>query len=221
LQPSFTNALKLDYGFKSYHLGISYSVEDSPIRFVPKVDENTNRQFNWYENLGNEKVFSADLSMPFHPAKWWEMQTSFYVNHREINFALEAKPIQISALNYGLNATNSFTLPNKFSLEISGNYDSPGFWGIAIWKATGSLNVGIQKDFGEKWGKLRFNATDLFMTSNWYGTTEQPEVELFVKSSYQLAERTFMLSWSNTFGNKKIKSSRERQTGSAEEMRRI
>lgn len=30
-----------------------------------------------------------------------------------------------------------------------------------------------------------------------------------------------MLSWTNTFGNKKVKSARERQTGSAEEMRRI
>lgn len=221
LQPSFTNALKLDYGFKSYHLGLSYSVEDSPMRFVPTVDKKTNRQINRHENLDNEKVLSASLSMPFHPAKWWEIQSSLYVNHTEINFALEGKPLQITALNYGLNATNSFTLPKKFSLEISGNYDSPGYWGVAYWKATGSLNVGVQKDFGEKWGKLRFNVTDLFLSSNWYGTTEQPEIELYVKSSYQVAERTFMLSWSNTFGNKKIKSSRDRQTGSAEEMRRI
>ena len=36
-----------------------------------------------------------------------------------------------------------------------------------------------------------------------------------------LNERTLLLSWSNTFGNRKLKSVRQRQTGSAEEMRRI
>jgi hypothetical protein len=30
-----------------------------------------------------------------------------------------------------------------------------------------------------------------------------------------------MISWTNTFGNKKLKSARDRQTGAAEEMRRL
>ncbi|MDO8970812.1 MAG: hypothetical protein Q7U74_09005, partial [Saprospiraceae bacterium] len=65
------------------------------------------------------------------------------------------------------------------------------------------------------------NASDLFLSSNWYGTVSQPEINLLVKNSYQFAERTFMLSWSNTFGDKKLKSARERQMGSAEEMQRL
>jgi len=56
---------------------------------------------------------------------------------------------------------------------------------------------------------------------NWFGNTDQPAINLMVRQSYQFSERTFMLSWTNTFGNKKVKSARERQTGSAEEMRRI
>ncbi len=221
LQASFTDALKLDYGFKSWQFGVSYSIEHGPMRFVPMVDPVTNKQVNSYENLQNEKVASASLSFPLHPTPWWEMQNNFFVNAREINFTLEGQDLQNRNVDYGFNTTQTFRLPQGFSLEISGNYDSPSYWGIAFWKATGSVNLGVEKNFGDKWGKLRFNASDLFMTTNWFGETRQPDINLLVKSSFQISERTFMLSWTNTFGNKKLKSARVRQTGSAEEMRRI
>ncbi len=191
LQASFTDALKLDYGFKSWHFGVSYSIEHGPMRFVPMVDPVTNRQVNSYENLRNEKVASASLSFPLHPMPWWDIQNNFFVNAREINFALEGQNLQIRNVDYGFNTTQTFRLPQGFSLEISGNYDSPGYWGVAFWKATGSVNLGIEKNFGDKWGKLRFNASDLFMTTNWFGETRQPDINLFVKSSFQISERTF------------------------------
>ncbi|MFZ4477386.1 MAG: outer membrane beta-barrel protein, partial [Saprospiraceae bacterium] len=109
----------------------------------------------------------------------------------------------------------------NFMLEVSGNYNSRGYWGVARWRATGAANIGIQKDFGEKWGKLRLNATDLFLTSNWFGVTNQPESNLRVNESFQFAERVIMLSWTNTFGNNILKSARQRQTAAAEEARRI
>ena len=124
-------------------------------------------------------------------------------------------------VNYGFNTTNSFTLPHKWSIELSGNYNSPGYWGVAKWEAQGTVNAGIQKDFGEKGGKVRFNVNDIFQTSNWYGATSQPDVNLFVRSSFQVAERVFMLSWSNKFGNNKLKSERKRQTAAAEEKERL
>ncbi len=221
LRPSFTNALKLDYGYKTWKFGVAYSIENEPVSFVPKVDAETNRQINTRENLGDQKTATAYVYIPAHLVKWWEMQNNVYVNSNQINFELKGQKIRLGNVTYGFNSTHTFTLPRKFTLEISGNYDSPGYWGVAKWDATGSANVGIQKDLGEKWGKLRFNVSDLFLSTNWYGTTNQPEINLRVRQSYQMAERTFMLSWTNTFGNKKLKSARQRQTGGSEELRRI
>ncbi|MDX1913297.1 MAG: outer membrane beta-barrel protein, partial [Saprospiraceae bacterium] len=172
-------------------------------------------------NLGNEKIISAYMYIPVKPASWWEMGNNVYANAVEINFESEGQTIRLNTLTYGFNTTNTFKLPKKFTLEISGNFDSPGFWGIAHWQATGSFNVGLEKNMGDKWGKLRFNASDLFLSTNWFGTTDQPEINLLVKQSYQMAERIFMVSWTNSFGNRKLKSARERQTGAAEELRRL
>ena len=149
------------------------------------------------------------------------MQNNAYVNSTEIDFKIDGKPLKVQNVNYGFNTTNSFTLPQQWRIEISANYDSPGYWGVMKWQANGTLNVGIQKDFGEKWGKLRFNVNDIFQTSNWFGETNQPDVNLFVKSSFQMAERVFMVSWTNKFGNSKLKSERKRQTAAAEEKERL
>lgn len=221
IQPAFTNALNLNYTVKSLHVGLSYSLTDEPQRFVAVVDPVTNRQLNQQDNLDNEKVAGVNVFFPLHPAAWWEVSNNLFANYREINFKLEELPVRVHNMEYGFNSMHSFNLPNGFSLEVSGNYQSPGYWGTAYWKATGSLDIGIEKNLGSQWGKLRFNATDLFQSTNWFGTIDQPEANLYVRYSYQFAERVFMISWTNTFGNKKVQSARKRKTGGEEELQRI
>jgi Outer membrane protein beta-barrel family/Carboxypeptidase regulatory-like domain len=221
LQPSFTDAIKLNYTLKTWSIGISYSIQDQPMRWIPNVDTKTNRQISRPQNLDKERVLGANLNVPLHPTKWWDMQNNVYVNSTETDFKIADKPLTVQNVNYGFNTTNAFTLPRKWSIEISARYDSPGYWGVMKWEANWAANIGIQKNFGEKWGKLRFNVNDIFQTSSWFGVVNQPEVNLFVKESYQVAERVFMLSWSNKFGNNKLKSERKRQTGAAEEKERL
>lgn len=221
LQPAFTNAFNLSYSVKSWRLGVTYSIENAPQRFIPEVDAQTNRQVLSFGNLGQERTWSANLYIPLQLADWWEMSNNLYFNSLALDFELEGKPLKVKNLAYGFNSNHSFKLPRQFSLEVTGNFNSPTYWGIAYWRATGSLNIGIEKDFGEKWGKVRLNANDLFLSSNWFGITGQPEIGLLTEQSFQWAERVFMLSWSNTFGNKKLKAARQRQTGAAEEWRRL
>lgn len=221
LQPAFTNAFNLSYSVKSWRLGVTYSVQNAPQRFIPEVDAQTNRQVLSFGNLGQERTWSANLYIPLQLTDWWEMSNNLYFNSLALDFELEGKPLKVKNLAYGFNSNHSFKLPRQFSLEVTGNFNSPTYWGIAYWRATGSLNIGIEKDFGEKWGKVRLNANDLFLSSNWFGITGQPEIGLLTEQSFQWAERVFMLSWSNTFGNKKLKAARQRQTGAAEEWRRL
>ncbi len=221
LQPAFTNAFSLSYNVKSWRLGVTYSVQNAPQRFIPAVDAQTNRQVLSFGNMGQEKTWSADLYLPLQLADWWEMSNNLYFNTLRLDFELEGKSLKVKNLAYGFNSNHSFKLPKQFSLEVTGNFDSPSYWGIAYWQATGSLNIGVEKHFGEKWGKVRLTANNLFQSTNWFGTTDQPEIALLTKQSFQFAERVFMLSWSNTFGNKKLKSARQRQTGAAEEWRRL
>ncbi|MGB4840234.1 MAG: outer membrane beta-barrel protein, partial [Saprospiraceae bacterium] len=188
---------------------------------VPAVDSKTNRQVNTWQNLIDTKVVNANIYLPFHPVSGWDLSSNIFVNQASINFELEGKPFQIQNFNYGFSMNNTIKLAQSYTLEVSGNYNSPSYWGVARWNATGSLDIGVQKKLGDRWGDLRFTASDIFLSTNWVGATNQPDVNLLVNMSFRFAERIFMLSWTNTFGNSKLKSSRSRQTGSAEEVRRI
>jgi hypothetical protein len=221
LQPSFTDAYKLDYNVSAWRLGISYSTEKYPIRWVPVVDAERNRQVNTTQNLENEIVIGGYIYVPFSPANWWNVTSSVFLNATSTELTLDNIKITLDNINYGFNLNNTFTLPHNYSLELSGNYNAPSYFGLAKFQATGALNIGVQKNLGEKWGKLSANISDLFLSTNWIGKTEQPQNNLLVDLSFRFAERTFMVSWTNTFGSKKLKSSRNRSTGASEEMQRI
>jgi hypothetical protein len=221
LQPAIANTIRLDYGFKSWRAAVSYSLEEESMSWVPVIDQQRNRQLNTIQNMTNSKVINVSLNRPLKLTAWWETVNNIFVNNTETNLTLEGNDIRLRGINYGFNVSNTFKLPEGFNLELSGNYNSPGKWGVISWNATGDIHLGVQKDLGISWGKLRFNASNLLQTGNWYGTTRQPETNLMVDISMQFSERVFMLTWSNTFGSDKVKAARERQTGSSEERQRL
>ena len=157
----------------------------------------------------------------FKPAAWWEMSNNIYANSIETNLIIDQKNIRIDNVSYGLSSTSSFSLPDGYTVELSGNYNSPMYMGIVKWRATAEVNAGIKKTLGGKWGTLRFNASNLFESNNWYGITNQPQNNILVDVSYIFGERVFMITWSNTFGSEKVKAQRSRQTGSSEERQRL
>ena len=221
LQPSFTNSVKLDYRLKSWQFSIEYSREDQSIRDIPVLDIVKNTQFNRPQNIGNAQTLFASLFFPLHPAKWWDMQNNIIVINQESMFQYEGVDLNIGNTFWGLNTTQTLTLPKSFLLEISANFYSPGYWGVYKWKPNGNVTAGLQKKLSDKWGTLNFNVSDIFLTNNWFGSAYQPEVNLRIKSSYQQTERTFMLTWSNKFGNKKLKDARNHARGASDEMRRL
>jgi hypothetical protein len=221
LQPAIVNTVRLDYGFKSWRTSIAYSLEEGTMSWIPLIDQQRNRQVNTIQNLDNVKVLNLSVYVPFKLTTWWETTNNLFVSNTETNLKLQGNDIQLRGINYGFNSSSTFKLPEGFILELTGNYNSPRNWGVINWNATGDIHIGVQKDLGSSWGKLRFNASNLLLTNNWYGTTRQPDNNLMVDLSLKFSERVFMLTWSNTFGSDKVKAARTRQTGASEERQRL
>ncbi|MCB0518963.1 MAG: TonB-dependent receptor [Lewinellaceae bacterium] len=221
LQPAFVHAIRTDYRYKIFNLTLEYNLEKQSIRDLPHVDVEQNSTFLYPENNGKTHTAYAMINFPLHPAKWWDMQTTAFIAYQKFDMEIEGERLKIPSKFIGLFSSHSFKLPKQFSIELSGQYFTANNSGVTKYKDNGQLNFGIQKDLGERWGKLSLNVTDIFTTNNYFGTTDQPELNLLVKSSYQQAERVFMLTWSNRFGNKKLKDARQRSGGAEEERRRL
>ena len=83
------------------------------------------------------------------------------------------------------------------------------------------MNIGVQKKLKDEWGSLRFNVNDVFDSRLFQIKSEVEGQNLISDNKLDFSNRTFILTYTRTFGNKKLKSSRNRQTGAEEERRRV
>ncbi|MFP4367839.1 MAG: outer membrane beta-barrel protein [Bacteroidales bacterium] len=221
LQPAIVDAARLDYGFKTWRIAVSYGSEKGSMSWVPVIDPERNQQVNTIHNMNYSRVLNLNLYMPLKITSWWEVINNVFANNTLTSLTLEENDIQTRGNNYGFNSSSTFKLLEGFILELTGNYNSPRNWGVISWNATGDIHFGVQKELSSNWGKLRFNVSNILQTGNWHGTTRQPDNNLMVDLSFRFSERVFMLAWSNTFGSDKVKAARSRKTGASEERQRL
>jgi hypothetical protein len=123
--------------------------------------------------------------------------------------------------SFNINSTQLFNLADNLTAEINFNYNSETLFGSLKIGSNYFLNLGIQKKFGDKWGTLRFNINDILDSYQLQGSTNIPEENLNTYNTFDFSNRTFLLTYTRSFGNKKLKSARSRGTGAEEERRRV
>jgi hypothetical protein len=219
--PTFTNNVKADYSFKSYIFSIQYSHDKNVImRFQPRIDPETNVMAIETDNIDRRETVSATFTLPFQITSWWEIQNNLTGNWQMIATRQEGGDLYTRNQNgFQINSTQTFKLPKKYTIELSGFYMSPVINGYYNWLARGFVNLGIQKEFKNN-SALRFSCNDIFETSQFRWRTADNEIYSF-NGNIKFDKRVFTLSYSLKFGNNKIKGVRKRSVGSEEELRRV
>ncbi len=222
LQPAIANAVKGDYLYKRNVLSLAYTYETDVIsRFQPRVDSVTNKQTITSENLDNRKTVTLTLAFPFTLTKWWTLQANALGTWQNINLTYNGEGIELAQTSININATQNFTLPKDYSVEVSGFYNSPTIFAFSKVASFGALNVGVQKKLRNDGGTFRFNVSDIFNTLRFKGSINQPAHNLVGSSHFRFVPRTYSLSFSRNFGNTLLKAKGNRSTGSEEERRRV
>jgi outer membrane receptor for ferrienterochelin and colicin len=225
VQPAISNSLKVDFNYRSAILSAQYSVEDGTIsRFNSQFDEENERLIFGASNMDQTQTFSLTFGLPITITNWWKMQNNFTYLNTKVENTVAGSLFALEQSSFNFNSTLSFTMAKNLTSEINVNYNSPSinsFLGTAILQEYYGVNIGIQKKFGEKWGTLGFRVNDLLDSIKWEVITNIPEQNLNTNNSVDFSNRTFLLTYTNSFGNSKLKSARERGTGAEEEKSRV
>ena len=201
---------------------LEYGIEDSTIaRFQSSIVPGTNQELIFAENLIGTNTASLTLSIPVTPVKWWNMFYNIMANYQTTSKYFGSQISEFEAGGMGIFSTQTFTLPKNFTLELSGFYGTGGLFGIVAMDPIGTVNVGLQKKFGETGGTLRVGYDDVFNTLRFRGETDLPEQNQYFKADLVFQVPTFKIGYSYNFGNQQVKAKRERATGAEEERRRI
>ena len=222
VQPAISNALQFATNYRSVIVSVQYTEEKGTIARGELIYDNENdRLIVISENLDHVNTFSATLGLPVKITDWWKTQNTFIYLYTSIEDSNEQRSFSNSQSSFRINSTQSFRITDDLTSEVNLFYQSKSIYGSRMVKERLNVNLGIQKKFSEKWGTLRFNINDIFDSNEFNSSTTLPDQNLFVSASLDFSNRTFLLTYSRTFGNKKAKSLRNRREGAEEERQRI
>jgi len=220
LQPAIANTFQADYRFKTVNFSIQYTQEDSTIAgFQNRFDPISNTQLIIPDNLKEQKTLSASIAFPVKVNDWWNMRFfGIYTRQDIVSIDDEFGVLEFGQNFFRLNGSQSFKLPKNFNIELSGFYQSGGLNGNVKFKSQNIFNIGIQKKLKNE-ARLTFNINDVFNSLEFTGVTNLPDENVFVTRTFDFSQRTFRLTYSTTFGNKKVKGNRKRKSGTDEKRR--
>lgn len=218
--PTFTHTIKSDYSFKSLMFSLQYSYDkDLILRHQPHMTSGSNTLVFISDNVDRRNTIAASVSFPFKVMEWWELQNNLTVNMQSVDSELNGEVYQAKQNGFQFNMTQTFMLPKDYVLELAGNYTSRVINGYFNWTPTGFVNLGLQKEFNYG-GILRVSCTDIFETHQlrW---KSYDNTNIYIKGRMKFDSRTFALTYTHEFGNRKIKGTRNRSVGSQEEQKRV
>ena len=219
LKPQYTDNVKLSHTYK-YRLttSVSYSYVRDFFAQITDTIEGT-RNFLMEQNIANQQVINVGISYPFDVTKWWSVFIS--ANAYQSNFeAKNEKYVPIKQTTASFYGQNTFTLPRKWTMEVSGWFSTPSVWGgTYLAKSLGSLDIAVQKKIFNEKISARLAFGDVFFSSPWRGNMTYGDLKIRGRGGWESQQVRFNFSYK--FGNNQVKSARKRETGLEDEKGRI
>lgn len=218
LQPQFTHSLGANYSWKNALItSVGLSFTDQMFTQYLDQDDATKAIYQTMANLGKGIDFNVSETVQLPVTKWWNLNGTVTGMYKKVESQLGGKGTFDRWTLMG-NMTNSFTLPAKINLELSGNYRSKMLWGNFSIYESYNIDLGLQKKLFNDKGTLKIAVTDIFRTNNGGGFTKYDNVDIDVKGRYD--SRQLNVSFSYRFGKDGFKTRANRSTASSEEQSR-
>lgn len=215
LKPEIVHNVDLSYtAFYMYTLKLGYSkTYDQITRFIGADENDPRAGFISWDNLAEQTILSANLSLPLKINKWWSAYVNLGVSNQDNKADLgENKQVDLNVTTFNAYQQQTFKLPKGFQAEVSGWYSSPGIWGgVFQYDPSWSLNVGLQRKFFNDKLLVKVSAQDLFKQAGWSGVSNYGGLKGYGMGDWD--SRRINVSLNYNFGSNKIKKARNRKTG--------
>jgi len=217
LIPATTNSLSITYGLKDLSFTLLAGKDEDNIDQLPFYDTKTNIISFLRKNFGDSHYGGLEIGYPQTITKWWKIQHNFnlYLNENKVTYL--DKVYQATIFNYTFNGNQIFSLPKKYTLDLSYNYSSAGGDATYGWKDQGGINIAIQKLFLDNKLNVKLGVNDILYTNVPRAYSKLEGVNL---NSYQkYASRQVRLQLTYNFGNSGYKAKQKTNSSADEENR--
>lgn len=220
LQPSVSNSLQFNYNYKSFQLlSLSYIESNNFVADVIRQNDETKVSISKPENLSKATYLSASSGGTIPVKDWWTATLQLEGSYNTVASPLQGTNYNSSRFSWSASAEESFNLPHDFKLQLSGYYMSPSVQGLFQTKSNYQVDLGAQKILMDGKATLSLKLRDVFNTSRSRATLSYNNVDMYWQNQWE--SRRLNLTFNYKFGSKKVKTARNRKTGTGEEEGRL
>jgi hypothetical protein len=219
LRPSIADAVEASLQVGDVWFAVRYNnVSDDIAQFQPFYDDVEGALVIHSDNMTFSRSVGVSISSPWRPLSWWETQidVSAYRQWYELDYVGATVKRDMNRME--VTMTNIFLLPSDFSVELSGSYQSAMPMGLSRFRSRTQVNLGVKRQIGNS--TLALTYTDVFNGMIWRFVTDVPEINFQSYTRYDWDTRMVKLTYSYTFGNRKLKEVDVR-SGSEDERKRV
>ena len=222
LKPVYSNEISLSaILFYRYTITLGGYLQDDNITQISMVDEAdpTGRTLKYlHTNINNLYQYYIQLSAPAQITKWWTMNANLLgvmIDQRIV--ANDHNDRTFTAQGY---MTNTFTLPRKWYIDLTGNFMTDAKIGNLTQKGAGNISVAVKKQL------LDGNLTIALGLNNILNTSDQTVSSSgagFSRSYFQpnLWRRSINLVLRYNFQSGKMFRAKSVESGAADEKSRM
>jgi hypothetical protein len=227
LQPSITNNLKFGYSYKRYSFSLLASRDDHPIAGW-QLTSSPSGDLMYFspQNLDYQNNLTLQANLPWKVTEWWNMSYTLLGSWRHFSASYPKQPAEKKYLTYSANFAQTFTLPLRFTMEVSGWFNAGSYDGTVKANSFGAINAGIRKDLNNNKGTFQLSVSDVFRTiryKSFYGTLSEEAFNGKSEVTYNPESRRspiIKLTYSRSFGTGTTHS-RKQEAGTLDEQNRI
>jgi hypothetical protein len=215
LKPQFTHALGLNYTYKGEWItSVGYDCTHDLFTQVMAQNDETNVIYLTDQNISKSIDFNVSETAQLDITKWWHFNATAIGMYKRV-VSNVAGATTFTRWSYSGNMSNTFTLPNDWSMELSGQYQSKQLSGNVILLQQYLVNLGIQKRLMNNKATLKLSVEDLFNTNKGGDIAKYDNVNILLINRWN--SRKLNITFSYSFGKNDFKTRANRTTSSSEE----
>ncbi|RPD38741.1 outer membrane beta-barrel family protein [Chitinophaga barathri] len=220
LKPQLNHVLQLRHNFQNWlYTTAYYRYTEHYSESILTSDPVTRVIRNKTENIGHGVYTYLSVTIALPVTKWWEIETNAGFGYAGYTSVLPGKEFKNNGTGAEFSTNMTFTLPNKFRVQIGGDYSTAQPQGQYHNQPAYGVDFGVQKSFFKDKGSIRVNLNDAFNTRRFRANIYTDAASVLWINRWEARRLNLQLSWK--FGNQQIKSARSRNTGSKEEENRV
>lgn len=220
LNPQYTDSYSLGYTLNNkYTFDLNYSDTKDIIANIVLTDPVTNSISQTDANLNSFKSYSLNVNAPINIARWWKTFNNLSMFYNQYDSGnIEGASTQLERLAWQASSTHTFTIDDRSSAELRGNYISPNVYGVLNLRSFYGLDFGINRKFLDDNLNVQLSLSDIFNTwGNRAIYSDLPGSNFDLVRTFD--SRVLRLSLTYKFGNVKLKSTNKRGNAQDEERR--